>query len=258
MNEPATLVSYSADGPVARITLTRPTLQILNLEMLGALDQALAQAEADADVAIVVLESRGGRAFCAGVDVADHVLEKVDKMLTRFHGCLRRLLSWDRISVVVVHGPALGGGCELVGACDLILAGEEASFGQPEIALGCFPPAAAALFPLTLPRAMAADLCLTGRRWNAQEALRAGLVSRVFPQETLRADADAVVAELAEKSPAVLRVMKRAFGAGGREQVLAALARAEQIYRDELTKLEDMQEGIAAFLEQRDPVWKNR
>lgn len=252
------LIRYAADGPVARVTLSRPPLHVMNLEMLAELDAALARAEAQDDVAIVVIESRGGRAFSAGVDVADHVIARVDKMLARFHTVLRRLIGWDRLSVAVVHGPALGGGCELAACCDLVYAAEGASFGQPEITLGCFPPAAAALFPMMLPRPKAAELILTGRRWTAPEAERAGLVTRTFPNTDLRGEVDAIVGELAEQSPVVLRVMRRAFGEGGREAALHALARSEQVYRDQLMKLEDMQEGVTAFLEKRDPVWKNR
>jgi cyclohexa-1,5-dienecarbonyl-CoA hydratase len=258
MSDGAQLIKFTVQGAVARVTLQRPPLHVLNLEMLAELDAALLEIEEQDEVAIVVIESRGGRAFSAGVDVADHVLARVDRMLTRFHTVLRRLISWDRLSVAVVHGPALGGGCELAACCDLLYAAEGASFGQPEITLGCFPPAAAALFPLMLPHAKAAELVLTGRRWTAPEAERAGLVTRTFANTELRGEVDALVANLAEQSPAVLRVMRRAFGAGGREAALDALSRCEQIYRDQLMKLDDMQEGVTAFLEKRDPIWKNR
>ena len=257
-DDPTPLVKFAVDGCVARVTLNRPPLHVMNLEMLAELDAALAQAEAHEDVAIVVIESRGGRAFSAGVDVADHVISRVDRMLARFHTVLRRLIGWDRLSIAVVHGPALGGGCELAASCDLVYAAEGASFGQPEITLGCFPPAAAALFPLMMARPKAAELILTGRRWTAVEAERAGLVTRTFANTEVRSAVEAIVTELSEQSPAVLRVMRRAFAAGGREAALDALARSEQVYREELMKLEDMQEGIQAYLEKRDPVWKNR
>ncbi len=174
-------VRYEASGPVARVTLARPPLNVLDIPTLRALDATLARVEADPALAIVVLRSEIPRAFSAGTDVADHAPEKVGEMLSAFHAVLRRLLSWDRVSIAVVRGLALGGGCELAAACDLIVADDTAEFGQPEIGIGFFPPAAAAILPGLIGASRAADLVLSGRRVKAAEAKAIGLVCDVVP-----------------------------------------------------------------------------
>jgi cyclohexa-1,5-dienecarbonyl-CoA hydratase len=249
-------VRLEREGALARVVLDRPPLNILNLETLDALHRALETCAGDPAVRVVVLDARGDRAFSAGVDVADHVPERVGAMLESFHRSIRLLGTWSRVSIASVHAPALGGGCELALACDLVFAATEADFGTPEIELGCFPPVALAAFPRRIGRARAADWILTGRRFSAAEAAAAGLVTRVVRRE----DLDETVARAAEallaKSPSVLRLVVRALREAEGLPFPDALSRAEEIYRDELLALEDCKEGIAAFLEKRKPTWK--
>ncbi len=250
-------VRYDSSGALARVTLARPPLNVLDIPTLRALDAALGRAAEDPGVAIVVLRSDLPKAFSAGVDVADHVPERVGEMLGSFHAVLRRLLSWDRVSIAVVRGLALGGGCELAAACDLIVADDTAEFGQPEIGIGCFPPAAAAILPSLVGASRATDMVLSGRRVKAAEGKAMGLVCDVVPAKKLDAAVDAFVAEFCTRSPAVLRAARAAVAATKRP-VLEALDATERVYRERLVPLADMQEGLRAFLETRAPRWEGR
>lgn len=238
-----------------RLILDRPPLNILDTPMLRELDGALAEVEADRGAKVLLL-SGAGRAFCAGVDVADHAADRVDGMIEAFHGAIRRLLRLEIPVVAAVQGAALGGGCELLLACDVVLASEAARLGQPEIRLGVFPPVAAALLPRWIGAQAAADLVLSGRVVAAAEAQRLGLVLRVVPAADLEGAAADYVADLARLSGPVLRLAKRALAEGRSRAPEEAISRAEAIYRNDLMGLHDAHEGIAAFIEKREPVWK--
>jgi len=248
MSVPA--VHLERTGGVARITLDRPPLNVLNLSMLAELDDALGAA---VDASVLVL-SGAGRAFCAGVDVADHRGDLATLMLRRFHGVVRRLLDFAAPVIAVVHGAALGGGCELLLACDVVFARAGAKLGQPEIRLGVFPPVAVALLPDLIGRQRALDLILSGRTIEAAEAAALGLVQHVVAPDRLDAEAQAYIDGLAGLSPAVLRLTKRST-AVHRKRAIRAIAAAERIYLDELMTLEDAHEGLAAFVEKRPPIW---
>ncbi len=244
------------DG-VARITLDRPPLNILDIAALERLDVVLKDIAADPTVAVLLVTGRG-RAFCAGLDVADHMGDRVGPMLDAFHRVIGRLLECEAAVVAAVKGAALGGGCELLLACDVVLATDRAKLGQPEIRLGVFPPAAAALLPERIGRQAALDLILTGRTLTAEEALRLGLVTRVLGADGFEAEVEAYLAGLASLSPPVLRLAKRATVRRSTAAARAALDAAERLYRDDLMRLADSQEGLLAFLEKRDPVWQGR
>jgi cyclohexa-1,5-dienecarbonyl-CoA hydratase len=159
--------------------------------------------------------------------------------------------------VAAVNGAALGGGCELLLACDLVIASERAKLGQPEIRLGVFPPVAAALLPRLIGRQRALDLVLTGRVIAATEAQAIGLVGRVVPAEGFDEAVDEYVGSLSSLSRPVLRLTKRTVVEGMAESLWEAFDRAERRYLDELMELEDAHEGLAAFLEKREPVWRD-
>ncbi len=245
------------EPPVARLTIRRPPLNVLDIPTLVEMDQALARVEGSPDTAILVLTSEGDRTFSAGVDVKDHLPEKVEAMLASFHGVCRRFLCMEQVSVAAVQGPALGGGCELVACCDLVVAAESATFGQPEIDLGCFPPLAAALYPQLLGVRLATEMILTGAPLDARTAREIGLATRVVPAGELERTVEDLLAALSAKSPAVLRLTKKALAAS-RRSALDALTEIERIYLQDLVTAEDMHEGIAAFLEKRKPSWKGR
>jgi len=248
-------VRYTREGGIGRLVLDRPPVNVLDLATMDALQAALAKAAADRRLKVLAV-SGAGRAFSAGVDVADHTADRVGRMLELFHGAVRRLMAIEAPVVAVVHGAALGGGCELALACDMVLARDDLKLGQPEIQLAVFPPAAAALLPRLIGRQRALDLILTGRTLRAEEALQMGLVSQVFAAAEFESGTEAVLAGLASRSGPALRLAKRAVTEGVDLAFGPALARAEEIYLTDLMQLPDAHEGIAAFMEKRPPVWK--
>jgi cyclohexa-1,5-dienecarbonyl-CoA hydratase len=243
------------DG-VARLVLDRTPLNVLHIPMLKELDQALTDLSAEAELKLLVLTGEG-KAFCAGVDVADHTAERVEFMIQAFHGVIRKLLLLEVPVVAAVNGAALGGGCELLLACDLAIASEKAKIGQPEIRLGVFPPVAAALLPRLIGRQRALDLVLTGRVIGPAEAREMGLVGRVVPVEGFDEAVDEYVGSLSSLSRPVLRLTKSVTLEGMELPAAQALERAEAAYLNELMRLEDPHEGLAAFMEKREPVWKD-
>lgn len=244
-----------AGGPVARVVLDRPPLNVLTIDMLEELADAVAVASADPAAKVVVLTGEG-KAFCAGVDVADHTAERVATMIESFSRAVRALLSVDLPVVAAVNGAALGGGLELALACDVVLARTGAKLGQPEIRLGVFPPAAAALLPRRVGVQRALDLVLTGRTVRAEEAAAMGLVTAVITDE-FNAAVDDYVAQLTDLSRPVLALAKRAVLQGLDRPLSAALVGADALYLNDLMALHDPHEGLAAFMQKRAPVWRD-
>ncbi len=250
-------ITVSRRGRVATLTLDRPPLNVLDLPALQALDAAVAELADDGDLQLLLLRGAGPKGFSAGVAVQDHTREKIGPALAALHGAIMRLRAMPALTVAAVHGVCLGGGLELAIGCDLLLSTDDARFGQPEIQLGCFPPAAAAILPALVGPGRALELMATGRSFGVEEAERLGLV-------TWRAGADLeagmarVEAEVTGKSAAVTRLLKRAVAAGRGRPLPEALAETERLYLEELAATEDMDEGLAAFLAKRAPVWRHR
>jgi cyclohexa-1,5-dienecarbonyl-CoA hydratase len=242
---------------VATLTLNRPPLNVLDLDALAALGEAVAALGAEEGLQLVVVRGRG-RAFSAGVAVQDHTPDRLPEMLRRFHGALGALRALPALTLAAVHGHCLGGGMELAMACDLVIASDDARFGQPEVDLGCFPPFAAALYPARLGAARTLELLATGRVLSAAEAERLGLVTWRAPAGGLEARLAEVVASLTGKSAAVTRLIRRAVAAGTRLPFAEALAESERLYLEELATTSDMAEGLAAFLGKRPPAWRHR
>lgn len=249
------LTLEGSDG-VMRLVFDRPPVNVLNIEMLREAREAVARVAADPEAKLLLLRG-AGKAFCAGVDVADHTPDRVDDMIDEFHGLLLELLELEVPVVAAVNGAALGGGCEVVLAADIVLARAGATFGQPEIRLGVFPPVAAALLPRLVGRQRALDLILSGRVVETAEARELGLVSRVFPADEFAGRVEEYVETLAGHSRPVLRLTKRAVLEGMELPLREALRREEDLYLDELMGLQDPHEGLAAFMEKREPVWRD-
>ncbi len=248
-------VRVSVEGGVRQIVMDSPPLNVLNIPMMEELRAAFLAAADDTDTRVVLLTGQG-KAFCAGVDVADHTEERVDSMIHAFHGALEALLAIPAPVVMAVNGHALGGGCELVICADIAIAHERAKLGQPEIKLGVFPPAAVALLPQLVGKQRALDITLSGRVFSAAEAAEMGLVMKVVPADEFQDEVDRYVSELAGLSAPVLRLTKRVLLGGLDASPKQALEVAEQVYLSELMELEDAHEGLLAFMEKREPVWK--
>ena len=242
----------------ATITLNRPPLNILDIPTIERLDEAMAELAREDGVQVVLLRGAGDRAFSAGVAVQDHTPDKVGPMLESLHGAIRRLRDLDAITIAAVRGHCLGGGMELALACDLVIATEDARFGQPEIELGCYPPVAAALYPSLIGPGRTLELLLTGRTLSCEEAERMGLVTRRIPTQELDDAVARLVSEITAKSAVVTRLTKAAVRAGRDLGFSAGLRESERLYLEALCPTEDMAEGVAAFLEKRRPVWKHR
>jgi len=257
-------IRFEVSDGVAQLTLNKPPLNVLDIAMMREINTALEGLGDDAGVKVLVFEAaEGSKAFSAGVDVSEHTADKVGEMIEVFHRIFRLLDGLEIPTVAVVGGAALGGGCELVLFCDMIIASEKASFGQPEIQVGVFPPIAVAALPGIIGPKKALEMVLIGDRIRADEALRLGLVNKVVPVEELRAAADEFVGKLAKLSGAVLRLTKRAvrIGSGGGSAVSSfadGLAAVEELYLGPLMDTEDAHEGLTAFMEKRAPVWKDR
>lgn len=248
------------DGALARISLDRPPINIMNISMLLALGQAIDEVAEDPQVRVLLVDAAPGcRAFTAGVDIKDHTDDRVAAMIGAFHAVF---LSLERIEVptlAVVDGAALGGGTELAMAFDMVVASTRAKFGQPEIKLGAFAPVACVLLSELVGPRHAADWLFTGRPVPAWEAARAGLVSRVVEAEELAATADDLASQIAAMSGAVLRLAKRALRVGSRPAPFAErLAAVETLYLQDLMATADAHEGLAAFSAKRPPAWQNR
>jgi cyclohexa-1,5-dienecarbonyl-CoA hydratase len=194
-----TLLSQQRAG-LLRLSINRPPLNILDLPTLAALTAALRQARANGQTRLIVLTSEGERAFCAGVDIRDHLPGKDAEMIAAVQDQYRafaELAAAGIPSVALVKGLALGGGCELAALCDTLIAREDAEFGLPEIKLGVFPPLAAALFHRRLAPRLALRLMLTGERVNATEAHRLGLAHQVLAADRFHDDTEELLLMLA-------------------------------------------------------------
>jgi cyclohexa-1,5-dienecarbonyl-CoA hydratase len=245
-----------ADG-VGTITLNRPPVNILNIEMMEEINRALRDLKGEKGLRVLVFRAEG-KAFSAGVDVGEHMGDMVKRMIETFHGMFRLMDELQAPSIAVVNGSALGGGCELALYCDMVLATEKSTFGQPEIMVGVLPPIAALILPRIIGRKKAMELILSGKTIGARDALEMGLINRIIAEDSLEEDVKQFVDEIARHSAVVLQLTKKAAIEGLCDDVEGGLRRIERIYLDELMRTEDATEGLKAFLEKRKPAWRDR
>jgi cyclohexa-1,5-dienecarbonyl-CoA hydratase len=247
-------LSLAIDGPVARIALRNPPLNVIDIAMMEELSSSLAEIEMREDVWVIVLSGEG-KAFSVGVDVAAHTPDKVEEMLAKFHAVVRALVATKKVTIAAVHGHCLGGGAELAMMCDMVYCTEAAQWGFPEIKLGCYPPVACTALAALVGQKRAAELILTGRTLDGREAAEIGLANRAVAESELPAAVGEWVEALRRLSPASLAVAKKASYAWDSMHFDKGLARAERTYFDELMKTSDAHEGVRAFMEKRAPKW---
>ncbi|MEE3001743.1 MAG: enoyl-CoA hydratase-related protein [Planctomycetota bacterium] len=247
------------DGHVAIVRINRPkVLNALNLELMEQLGDVFEQYDADDDVRVILLAG-GERAWAAGADIGDMATLSGEEMAQR-----DQFAQWERIKnirtpiVAAVSGFALGGGCELMMHCDVIIASETARIGQPEINIGVMPGAGGTQrLTRAIGKALAMDVVLTGRFLTAAEAERHGLVSRVVPREHWYAEALKIAHQMAALGPIALKNAKESV-LNSEEQFLSdGLKRERRLFYD-LFDTEDQKEGMGAFLEKRKPTFTGR
>jgi len=245
------------DG-VARLTINRPPLNILNIETMQEMISALKAVGKDESVNAIVITGAGDRAFSAGADIKDHMPDKVEVFIRTFNELFYLLMSLEKTTIAQVNGYALGGGCELAIACDIIIASEKAQIGVPETTVGVFPPVAAAVLPKLVGRPKALELILTGDMLDAKTAEYVGLVNKAVPSDRLEATVDELLKKLKEKSPVVLKLAKKAVYSGLELDFRKGLESITDIYLGSLMRTEDAVEGLQAFLEKRKPKYKGK
>ncbi|MFZ5649279.1 MAG: enoyl-CoA hydratase/isomerase family protein [Bacillota bacterium] len=245
----------SSEG-MATITLNRPPLNVLTIPMMEELVSALEWAIGDPG-GIIVIDAEG-KAFSAGVDVADHTEDKVDSMIDVFDRIFMTMSGTDKPIVGVVKGAALGGGCELAIFCDILVASEKAKFAQPEIAVGVFPPIACYVLPRIMSWPRALELLLSGETIGAERAEQIGLVNKVLPFENFEERVSEYLQKFIKMSPVVLAMTKKAARAGLGKDFATGLKVIDDIYLNQLMKSEDAKEGLNAFMEKRQPVWRGK
>jgi cyclohexa-1,5-dienecarbonyl-CoA hydratase len=225
--------------------------------MMKEINQALESFRSRTLKALII--DAKGKAFSAGVDVSEHTEEKVEEMIQEFHNIFTNLHSIEAPSVALVNGAALGGGCEIAIFCDIVIASDKSKFGQPEIKVGVFPPVAAAVFPKLIQGKRALELIMTGETIGANDAEKLGLINHVFPAENFETETEKFIAEkITSNSAVVLQLAKKAFKEGSRKDYADSIKKIEEIYLKELMQTHDANEGLAAFLEKREPNWKNK
>ena len=254
---PLSRVRRNVGGGIAQILLSNPPLNVIDIPMMDELAALLAEIEARPDVVAISI-SGDGKCFSAGVDVAAHTPALVGAMLGKFHGVIRSLMASKKVTIAVVHGHCLGGGAELAMVCDIVYTSRLATWGFPEIKLGCYPPIACAALSALVGQKRASELILTGRSFTGREAAAIGLATRAVLESDLSDELSECCAALTSMSPAALSLTKKAIYSWDAMHFDKGLARAEKVYFEELMKTADANEGIQAFMEKRSPVWTGK
>ncbi|HET6275399.1 MAG TPA: enoyl-CoA hydratase-related protein [Candidatus Cybelea sp.] len=254
-------ILVAVEPPIAVITFNRPgVLNALRTLLLREVSTALTELESNRDVRCVVITGAGEKAFAAGADIGE-----LNALESAHHGAAqsrsgqaltRQIERMSKPVIMAINGFALGGGCEIAMAGDIIVAGENAKFGQPEVNLGLIPGyGGTARTTRRVGIGMASYLCLTGEIIDAQEALRVGLVERVVPAAELMNEAKRIATLIASKAPLAIAACKRVINNGAHLSIDDALE-LEALEFGTLVDTQDIKEGTGAFLEKRKPNWK--
>ncbi len=249
-------VWFDRDGTLLRLRLNRPKANIVDAEMIAALDAAFGEHLENTGLTAVLLDASGPH-FSFGASVPEHLPDQCADMLKALHGLVRRMVQSPVPILVAIRGQCLGGGLEVAAAGQMLFSAEDANLGQPEMQLGVFAPAASCLLPERIGQSRAEDLLYSGRSVSGEEAGRLGLADHVSDDPEAAA-LDYFDAHLAAKSASSLRLAVRAARAGFAERVMAKLAVVEKLYLEELMSTRDAVEGLEAFIAKRPARWENR
>ena len=258
MSDSAVHIALNTDRSRAALRLFHPKGNIVTAEMIAALLQALDPLANDPHLKLLTIEGTGAD-FSFGASIAEHAPGEIDRVLPEAHALIYALLDFPAPTAAIVRGRCLGGGFEIALACDFIFAEASSTFGLPEIALGVFPPAAAALLPPRIGVARATRAILTGAAHSADAMATAGLIEEVCGDGTVAARVDRWFdIHLRGRSAAALRYAATAARLSLVQHARTLLPELERLYLSDLMGTADAAEGVAAFLEKRAPRWTDR
>jgi len=248
-------ITLDRSGTLLRLRLDRPKANIVDAEMIAALDKAFGDHTGNKDLAAVLVEAEGPH-FSFGASVEEHLPDSCAEMLAALHALVKTMLEYPVPIMVSINGQCLGGGLEVAMAGHHLFAAPTANLGQPEMMLGVFAPAASCLLPERVGQARAEDLLYSGRSVSGTEALAMGLVDMLADDPTAAA-LEYFDKHLAHKSANSLRFAVRAARMGFTERMVAKLQAVEELYLNELMSTHDAVEGLEAFLAKRKAKWEN-
>lgn len=241
----------------AKIILSKPSLNILDVEDLVKLSELLDEVRNEPNIKAITIES-DQKIFSAGVNVSDHSKENISHMLKTFHNVFFKMLDLQIPTISLVKSGCIGGGCELALFSDFILASEKAYFSQPEIKIGCYPPVSLAYFSYIMGHKKSLEMILTGNKIYARDALYHGLINQVYTENEFDSKTEKFIESITINSSSVIKTTLNAFKKLHYSELREKLELSEKIYLEELMQLEDSQEGIKSFLEKRPPEWTGK
>jgi cyclohexa-1,5-dienecarbonyl-CoA hydratase len=250
-------IDFDISDSVARITLKHPPYNVLTVPLMTELADAIESLEGKHEVKCILLSS-SQKTFSAGISIEDSKPDRVFQTLEAFNRVFQAISEISKPLIVVVNGPAIGAGSELVAFGDMVIATPNSRFAQPEVKMGVFPPFAATMLPAIIGPKKTYELILTGQSLSAEEALELGFVNRVVPETGLDNTVNELLSRIVEFSAPVLEMTKKVIGTSIGRPLADAMKRSQDIYLNQLMALQDVEEGLRAVLEKRKPVWKNR
>jgi cyclohexa-1,5-dienecarbonyl-CoA hydratase len=250
-------ILFDTSTYAARLTLNNPPYNVLTVPLMTEMATAIESLNGRSDIKVILLDS-SQKTFSAGISLEDSKPDRVFQTLDAFNRVFQALGEVSKPLMVLVNGPAIGAGSELVAFGDMVIATPAARFAQPEVKMGVFPPFAAVMLPQLIGPKKTYELILTGQALTAEDALHLGFVNRVVPEGELQKTVDDVLGKIGEFSGPVLEMTKQVIGSSLGLPLREAMKKSQDIYLNQLMALEDVQEGLRAVLEKRKPVWKNK
>ncbi len=250
-------ISFDTSSFAARITLNYPPYNVLTVPMMSELAEAIESLNTRPDVKCIVLDS-SQKTFSAGISVEDSRPERVFQTLEAFNRVFEAISEISKPMIVIVNGPAIGAGSELVAFGDMVIATTNAKFAQPEVKMGVFPPFAAIMLPSVIGPKKTYEMILTGNPLTAEEAFACGFVNKVVSEADLPKAVNEILTRIGEFSGPVLEMTKRVIGSSIGKPLEIAMKQSQDIYLNQLYALEDVAEGLRAVVEKRKPIWKNK
>lgn len=252
-------IDFEISDAVARIALNHPPYNVLTVPLMNEIADAIEGLESKNEVKCILLSaSPASKTFSAGISIEDSRPDRVFQTLEAFNRVFQAISETSKPLIVVVNGPAIGAGSELVAFGDMVFATPNARFSQPEVKMGVFPPFAAIMLPAVIGPKRTYELILTGQALSAEEAMELGFVNRVIPEAHLERTVNELLAKIVEFSGPVLEMTKRVIATSIGRPINEAMKKSQDIYLNQLMALQDVEEGLRAVLEKRKPVWKNK